>query len=152
VGIAPKEQSFPRTFYIWQERSAEKQLSAIPWPDTTYSLSVKTAFRFFMSELPSIAIEEPMPATFSISLPALITVCIFTSAIVLTNMISLVMIGKINERLPEGKRMSYWGMGINPRKKFKQLYPGNKLVWLHDLCLFLTVISMVGLIRFWVFG
>ena len=67
-------------------------------------------------------------------------------------MILLIMIGKINERLPETQRMSYFGWGTSVRKKFKQLYPGNRLILLHDSCLGLMILSFIFLVRFWVFS
>jgi hypothetical protein len=87
-----------------------------------------------------------------ISLPVLLAVCLGVSAAILANMISFIMIGKINVRRPEHERISYlwWGTGV--RKQFKQLYPGNKLVLLLDACLVLMILSFVCLVRFWVFG
>jgi hypothetical protein len=74
-----------------------------------------------------------------------------TSA-VLANMISFIMIGKINTLLPESERVSYlwWGTGV--RKQFKQLYPGNKLVFLLDSCLVMMILCFIVLVRFWVYG
>lgn len=91
-----------------------------------------------------------MPITFSLSLPAIVALGVGTTAAILVNTISYVMIGKINERLPKEERMSYLGMGTNVRKKFKQLYPGDKLAWLYDFCLAITILSFFAVIRFWV--
>ena len=62
------------------------------------------------------------------------------------------MIGKINEQLPEGERISYFWWGANVRKRFKQLYPANKLVFLLDSAVVIMAISFVCLIKFWVFA
>ena len=58
--------------------------------------------------------------------------CLMASAAVVANMIFLIMIGKINERLSEGERISYFAGGTEVRKRFKQVYPGNRLVFLLD--------------------
>ena len=70
----------------------------------------------------------------------------------MANMISFMMIGKINERVPESERISYWWWGTEVRKRFKQLYPGNKLVFLLDSCFVMMILGFVLLIRFWVFS
>lgn len=86
-----------------------------------------------------------------ISWPVVVAVCLGASAAVCANMISLVMIGKINEHLPEGERMSYLGGGgWNVRGRFKRLYPESKLVLLHDLCVVLLVLCFLVLVRYWV--
>jgi hypothetical protein len=87
-----------------------------------------------------------------ISWPAILAACLGGTAAILANMISFIMIGKINTVLPEGKRISYlwWGTGV--RKRFKQLYPGNKLVLLLDSCLVMMILCFIVLVRFWVFG
>ena len=67
-------------------------------------------------------------------------------------MISFVMIGKINILLPEHERISYLWWGTEVRKRFKQLYPKNKLVFLLDSCLAMMILCFIALVRFWVFG
>jgi len=42
-------------------------------------------------------------------------------------MVSFIMIGKINERVPESERISYFWWGTEVRKRYKQLYPASKL-------------------------
>jgi len=87
-----------------------------------------------------------------ISWPVILAGCLGGAAAILANMISFVMIGKINTVLPEGERISYlwWGTGV--RKRFKQLYPGNKLVWLLDSCLVTMILCFIVLVQLWVFG
>jgi hypothetical protein len=87
-----------------------------------------------------------------ISLPVILAVCLMATAAILANMISFIMIGKINVVRPENERISYlwWGTGV--RKQFKQLYPGNKLVFLLDACFVLMILCFVFLVRFWVFS
>jgi hypothetical protein len=76
----------------------------------------------------------------------------WASAAVLANMISYIMIGKINERLPESERISYIWWGTEVRKRFKELYPGNRLVLLLDSCMVVLIVSFILGLRFWVFG
>ena len=74
------------------------------------------------------------------------------TAAVLANMISFIMIGKINVLRSERERISYlwWGTGV--RKQFKQLYPKSNLVLLLDVCLLMMILCFLSLVRFWVFG
>jgi hypothetical protein len=67
-------------------------------------------------------------------------------------LISFVMIGKINERVPESERISYFWWGTEVRKRFKRLYPDSKLTLLLDLCLVLMVVCFALLLRVWVFS
>ena len=92
-----------------------------------------------------------MQLTLPISLPVVVAGCLMASAAVLANMISFMMIGKINVRLPEGKRISYIRWGTEVRRIFKELYPGSKLVFLLDSCLVLMILCFAFLVRFWVF-
>jgi hypothetical protein len=78
--------------------------------------------------------------------------CLGASATVLANMISFMMIGKINERLPENERISYFWWGNEVRKRFKQLYPGNGLVFLLDSSVVMMILCFILVVRFWVFG
>jgi hypothetical protein len=57
-----------------------------------------------------------------ISLPVTLVVCLMATTAILANMISFIMIGKINVMRPENERVSYlwWGTGV--RKQFKQLF------------------------------
>ncbi len=71
---------------------------------------------------------------------------------IFSNMLSFIIIGKINERVPESERISYFWWGTEIRKKYKQLYPEGKLVFLLNLCVILMVLCFPFLIWFWVFG
>ena len=93
-----------------------------------------------------------MQSITGITWPVIIAGCLGTSAAVMANMISFIMIGKINERLPENERISYIRWGTEVRKRFKELYPGNKLTFLLDSCVVLMVLSFILLLRFWVFA
>ena len=88
----------------------------------------------------------------SISPPVIIAACLGASSAVLANMLSFIMIGKINERVPVNERVFFFWWGTEVRKKFKQLYPGNKLVLLLDSCVVLMIICLVLLVKLWVFG
>jgi hypothetical protein len=87
-----------------------------------------------------------------VTLPVIIVACLGGSFAVLGNMLYFMMIGKINERVSENDRISYFWWGTEVRKKYKQLYPERKLVLLADLCVILMVLCFLFLIRFWVFG
>jgi hypothetical protein len=71
---------------------------------------------------------------------------------IFANMISFAMIGKINERVPESERISYFWWGTEVRKRFKELYPESRLTLLLDLCVILMVVSFLVLLRVWVFN
>ena len=68
------------------------------------------------------------------------------------NMISFAMIGRINERVPENERISYFRWGMEVRQRFNQLYPSSKLSLVLNLCIILMLVSCVLGIRFWVFS
>jgi hypothetical protein len=71
---------------------------------------------------------------------------------IFANMISFAMIGKINERVLESERISYFWWGTEVRKRFKELYPESRLTLLLDLCVVLMVVSFLVLLRVWVFN
>jgi hypothetical protein len=81
---------------------------------------------------------------------AIILGLVFGSFAILANLISLIMVGKINERVPESERISYFWWGTQVRRKYKQLYPESKLTLLLDLCVILMVVCFAILIRVWV--
>ncbi len=85
-------------------------------------------------------------------IPAIIFASLGGSFAIFANTLYFIMIGKINERVPESERISYLWWGTEVRKKFKQFYPGSRLVLLLDSCLVLMVLCFVFLLRFWVFG
>jgi len=83
---------------------------------------------------------------------AIVVALIGGSFAVFANMISFSMIGKINERVPENERISYFWWGTEVRKRFKELYPESRLTLLLDLCVILMVICFLVLLRVWVFN
>lgn len=87
-----------------------------------------------------------------LSVPVTVAVCFGATAAVLANMISFIMIGKINTLLPERERISYLWWDTEVRKRFKQLYPEDKLVFVLDSCLVMMILCFIFLVRFWVFG
>jgi hypothetical protein len=93
-----------------------------------------------------------MLLTTGISWPVIIAGSLGASATIFANVISFVMIGKINERVPESRRISYVWWGTDVRTRFRQLYPENRLVLLLDSCVAMTVLCFIVLMRFWVFG
>jgi len=93
-----------------------------------------------------------MQLTTHISWPLICAGCLGTSAAIVANMISFIMIGKINERGPKSDRISYFWWGSEVRKRFKKLYPANGLVLLLDSCVGVMIICFVLVIRWWVFS
>ncbi len=86
------------------------------------------------------------------SWPAILAACVGGTAAILANTISFIMTGKINTLLPEGERISYLWWGTEVRKRFKKLYPRNKLALLLDSCLVMMILCFIVVVRFWVFG
>jgi len=87
-----------------------------------------------------------------ISPVAIVAVCLGGLSALLANLISFTMIDKINELSPEEKRISYFWWGTEVRKRFKQLYPKNRLTFALDSCMALMLVSFVLIVRYWVFG
>jgi hypothetical protein len=93
-----------------------------------------------------------MQLTTLVPLRVIVIALLFGSFAILANMVSFIMIGKINERVPENERISYFWWSTEVRKRYKQFYPASKLALLADLCLVLMVLFFLLLVRFWVFG
>lgn len=93
-----------------------------------------------------------MQLTIMPSMPAIICACFGGTFAVLANTLCFVMIGKINERVPDSERLSYLWWGTEVRKKFRQICPGNRLVLMLDCCVVLMVLSFLCLLRVWVFS
>ncbi len=87
-----------------------------------------------------------------IPLSVILVGCVMGTSAVVANLVYLDMVEKINEKLPESERISYFSGGTEVRKRFKQLYPENRLRHLLDSCLVVMVLCFIFLIRFWVFG
>ena len=68
------------------------------------------------------------------------------------NMLSFVMISKINERVPENERISYFRWGTEVRRKYKELFPASKLPLLVNVCVVMLLVGFALGVRFWVFG
>jgi len=60
--------------------------------------------------------------------------CLGGSFAILGNIIYFDMIGKINDRVPKGERVSYLLWGTEVRKKYKELYPTSRLSLLLNVC------------------
>lgn len=93
-----------------------------------------------------------MQLTTLVPLRVIVIALLGGSFAILANMVSFIMIGKINERVPENERISYFWWGTKVRKRYKQLYPAGKLALLANVCLILMVLCFLLLIRLWVFG
>ena len=68
------------------------------------------------------------------------------------NMLSFVMIGKINERVPDAERISYFWWGTEVRKRYKELFPVSKLPLFVNICVAMMLVVFALVVRFWVFG
>ena len=93
-----------------------------------------------------------MQLSLSIATSAIVCGLLFGSFAIFANMISVIMIGKINERVAENERISYFWWGTEVRKRFKSLYPDSKFTLLLDLCLVLMAVCFLLLLKVWVFS
>ncbi len=84
--------------------------------------------------------------------PVLIAALLLGLTALSANLISYVMIWKINKRVPQNEQISYWWWGSEVQRKFKQHYPSHKLTHLLRGCIVIMVLCFLFLIRFWVFG
>ena len=89
-----------------------------------------------------------MPLTNLNPLPGIAVGLIMGSLAITASTLSYIMIGKINELVPENERISYFWWGTEVRKTYRRLYPTGKLALLADLCLILMVLSFLLLISF----
>jgi type IV secretory pathway TraG/TraD family ATPase VirD4 len=71
---------------------------------------------------------------------------------ILANLLYFIMIGKVNERVPESERISYFWWGTEVRKKYKRLYPEGRLAIVADACTVCLVVFFVLGVWSWVFG
>ena len=69
-----------------------------------------------------------------ISPPVIVAACLGASSAVLANTVPVVLIGKINERVPDNERISYLRWGTEVRRRFKELCPRSRLVVVLDSC------------------
>jgi ABC-type lipoprotein release transport system permease subunit len=95
---------------------------------------------------------QPMQLMSVFTVRAIVIALMGGSFAIIANMISFAMIGKINERVPERERISYFWWGTEVRKRFKKLYPKSRLTLVLDLCVILMVICFLVLLRVWVFN
>jgi hypothetical protein len=93
-----------------------------------------------------------MATSLHISWTVIVAGCLGAVSALTANLISFVMIGKINERTAANEQVSYIWWGTEVRKRFKHLYPTSKLVLLLDSCVALMLVSFVLLVRLWVFS
>jgi hypothetical protein len=64
------------------------------------------------------------------------------------NMLALVMIGKINEKVPEGERVGYFGWSSGIKKRYRLLYPDSKLIVAVRICEVLMIVCFIVVIWF----
>jgi len=74
---------------------------------------------------------------------ALIAMAIGASAALLANMLALIIVGQINQVLPEKERTSYLWHDLRIRGRHRRLYPNSKLVNFLDICIFSMFVSFV---------
>jgi len=66
------------------------------------------------------------------------------------NGIALIMIGRVNKVVTPSDRVSYLERDMSFRRKFKQLYPGDRLALRHDLSVGLFFSFFLA--GAWIFG
>lgn len=86
-----------------------------------------------------------------IPLSVILAMGIWPSAVILANILSFVMTNKINQKIPVDERIPPLGSRTNIRQRFRQLYPGNKLILFYDACLVIMLLSFLVVVKFWVF-
>ncbi|HEX2762043.1 MAG TPA: hypothetical protein VHM27_16085 [Rhizomicrobium sp.] len=84
----------------------------------------------------------------SMSWPVIAAWFVGTIAAISANLISVNMIGKINDQSPQHKKISYVFWGGEVRSRFKQLFPESKLVLLLDACVVAVALSFCALMVF----
>jgi hypothetical protein len=86
------------------------------------------------------------------SLFAVIALCCGTIAAIAANMLSLSMIGKINELASANEKISYLWWGGEVRSRFKKAYPNHRILFLQNICIAVMILSFIALVKFWVFS
>jgi hypothetical protein len=119
---------------------------------TRQSPQHKEVRRIYSPGLWRVSAEAPVQLTTLVPLRVIAIALLGGSFAIFANMLWFMMIGKINERVPENERISYFWWGTEVRSRYKQLYPAGKLALLTDLCAILMVLFFLLIIRFWVFG
>jgi hypothetical protein len=71
-------------------------------------------------------------------------IAIGASFAIFANMIALVIVGQINEKVSPDQKVSYLGWSSRIRKQHRQLYPESKLVLLFDICIILMFVCFFG--------
>jgi hypothetical protein len=87
----------------------------------------------------------------SVPLAAIVTAVIGGISALTANLAALAMVGKINKKLPESEHMSGISWDSTVRRKFKNLYPGDRLVWWYDQFVPVAFLCFLVLLRVWVF-
>jgi hypothetical protein len=87
-----------------------------------------------------------------ISWMAIVSACIGATGAILANMISLIMIGKINSCVPDSERISYIWWGGEVRGRFRKLFPNSNFIFAFDACRVMMIIGFIGIVKFWVFS
>lgn len=81
-----------------------------------------------------------MDSTSLPSLPVIVASCLGGVSALLANLISIMMVEKINEGLPEGRRLSIFWWGTEIRKEFKHRCPSSRLALFRDACVVLVIL------------
>jgi hypothetical protein len=87
-----------------------------------------------------------------IPLNIIVVVLFFGAFAIAANILSFVMIAKVNERVPEAEQISYLRWGTEVQKRYKELYPTTKLPILVNICVVIMLVGFAFLVRYWVFG
>lgn len=64
---------------------------------------------------------------------------------IFANYVALIMVGKVNERVPETERISYISWSRDAVRRYRQLYPNGRLALLFRAC---EIAMVVGFIFF----
>lgn len=60
----------------------------------------------------------------------------------------LIMIGKVNERVPEPERISYFWGSASLVHRYRQLYPNGRMALVYRVCLIVMVVDFILLLYF----
>jgi hypothetical protein len=83
---------------------------------------------------------------------AALAACACGAAAFAANLISISMINRINAYVPKPEPIDQYRWGSEVRQRFKQLFPGDKLIHWLDFSVIVMLLSFALVIRFWVFG
>lgn len=87
-----------------------------------------------------------------IPLDIIVVALFFGAFAIAANILSFVMVAKVNERVPEAERISYLRWDTEIQKRYKEFYPTSKLPILVNICVVIMLVGSAFVVRYWVFG